>query len=99
MASQCCHIGNSPIQALSVQRAQLYLRPVEPTAVLGCVMDFQAFCQATSLLRFKRLVKRGKTVCVQIIQDQAYSHCLWVSLVEHTLDPHRPVFPGSMLGG
>ncbi len=69
MVSQCCHIGNSPIQALSVQRAQLYLRHVEPTAVLGCVMDFQAFSQATSLLRFKRLVKRGKTVCVQIVLE------------------------------
>src|SRR5208282_2461952 len=62
-------------------------------------MDFQAFGQATSLLRFKRLIKRGKTVCVQIVQDQAYSHCLWVSFGKHALDPQRPVFPGSMLGG
>ena len=38
-------------------------------------------------------------MCVQIVQDQAYSDCFWVSLVEHALDPLRPVFPGSMLGG
>src|SRR5271157_3212275 len=67
--------------------------------MLWCVMDFKALCQAPSLLRFKRLIKRGKTVRIQIVHYQAHPHCLWVSFGEHALDPQRPVFPGSMLSG
>ena len=99
MASQCFKIGNPPIQALSIQRAQFDLRHVEPTTMLGCVMDLKAFCQAPSLFRFKRLVKGGNTVCVQVVQDQAYLDSIWVAFVEHALDPPRPVLSRSMLSG
>src|SRR5208337_3184469 len=67
--------------------------------MLGCVMDFNAFCQASSLLRFKRLVQGGKTVRVQVVHGQAYSDGIWVAFIEHALDPPRPVFPRSMLAG
>ena len=53
VALHCFQIGNSPIQALSVQGTELDLRHVEPTAMLGRVMDFEAFCQPTGLLRKK----------------------------------------------
>lgn len=36
---------------------------------------------------------------VQVVQDQSYSHRIWVAFVEHTLDPPRPVLSRSMLGG
>src|SRR5208283_597553 len=67
--------------------------------MLGCVVDLNAFCQAPSLLRFKRLIEGGKIVCVQVVQDQSYSDSVGISLVEHALDPPRPVFSRSMLSG
>ncbi len=60
-------IGDSPIQALPVQGAKLDLRHVEPTAMLGRVMNFDAFCQPPSLLRFKHLIEGGKAECVHVI--------------------------------
>ena len=45
VASHGYQIGNSAIQALPVQGAKLDLGHVEPTAMLGRVMDFEAFRQ------------------------------------------------------
>ncbi len=75
-------IGNSPIQALSIQGAELDFCHVEPTAMLGRIMDFEAFCQPPGLFRFKRLVEGGKAVGVQVIQDQAHSDGVWIAFVE-----------------
>jgi hypothetical protein len=98
VALHCFQVGHSPIQALPVQGAKLDLSHVEPTAMLGRVVNFDSFCQPPGLLRFKRLVEGGKAVGVQVIQDQAQSDGVWVTLLEHALDPPRPVFSRSALG-
>src|SRR4030066_1791710 len=92
-------IGNSPIQALPIQGAKLDLRHIEPTAVLWCVMDFEAFCQPPGFLRRKHLVEGSSAMGVQVVHDQTYLDSVWVAFVEHAFDPPRPVFSRSMLGG
>ena len=95
----CFQIGNSSIQALPVQGAKLDFCHVEPTAMLGSVMDFKAFCQSSGFVWFKCLVEGSKAVSVQVVHHQTYSDGVWIAFVEHTFDPPRPVFHRSMLGG
>jgi len=70
VALHSCQIGNSPIQALPVQSAKLYLRHIEPATVPGQIMDFEAFRQPPGFLRFKCLVEGGRAVRIQVIHDQ-----------------------------
>src|SRR3972149_4711158 len=92
-------VSNSPVQTLPAQSADLNLGHIKPTAVFGRVMDFKAFCQPPSLLRFKHFIESGEAMRIQVVHDQAYLDSSWVSFVEHALDPRRPIFSRSMLGG
>ena len=95
-ALQRLQIGNSPVQALPVKGAELDLRHIKPTAMLGSVMDFEALCQSPGLLRNKRLVEVCQAVRVQVVHNQPYADGAWVAFIEHTFDPPRPVPSRSM---
>ncbi|MDO8688798.1 MAG: hypothetical protein Q7R39_02085, partial [Dehalococcoidia bacterium] len=99
VAWQRLQVGNSPVQALPVEGAKLDLRHIEPTTVLGRVVDFETLCQSPGLFRGKRLVERRHAVRVQVIHDQAYADGIGVAFVEHAFDPPRPVFCSSVFGG
>ncbi|MHB9075829.1 MAG: hypothetical protein ACYC6G_20190, partial [Desulfobaccales bacterium] len=50
-------------------------------------------------MRFKGFIEGGKTMGVQVIQNQAHSDGVRIALIEHALDPPGPVFSRSMLKG
>jgi hypothetical protein len=54
-------------QALPAQHAQLDLRHVEPTAVLGRMVDLQPFGDPPRPRRLERLVQRRQLVRVQVV--------------------------------
>ena len=49
-------------QALAVDRTQFDFRDVQPAAVLGCVMDFEALDQTPGFRWRKGFVERGKVL-------------------------------------
>src|SRR5487761_892458 len=65
---KCLRVGDAPFQALLVQDRQLDLGHVQPTTVLGRVMEFQAISNPLGLLRLEGFVERGLAVRVQIVQ-------------------------------
>ena len=67
--------------------------------MLWGVMELEPLCQTSGLLRFKCFIKSGKTVCVQVIQDQAHSDGVRIALIEHALDPPGPFFSRSTIKG
>jgi hypothetical protein len=83
---------------LAAESAQFDLGDVQPAAVLGSVVDFQALGQAAGLSRRKRFVERGQVLGVEVVHDQAHLDRGQVTLVEHGFDEVRPVLPGAALG-
>src|ERR1044072_4536183 len=91
-------IPNSTIKTLPLQYAQLYLRHIQPRAVLGRRMKLQLLGDAPSLRRLECLIKRGYLVRVEIIQHYSYHLCLRVSLIYQPFHLMREVYFGSSLG-
>ena len=56
--------------ALAAQDAQFDLRHIQPTAVLGCVVNIQFLGQPFYFVRFKGLIHTGDVVCVELIHHQ-----------------------------
>ena len=63
-------IGNAAIQALRRQDTQLGFRHIQPAAVLGRVVPFEALHEPPGFGRRECLVKRGFGVRVQIVLNQ-----------------------------
>src|SRR6516164_8697166 len=60
-----------PVQALPVHDADLGLRHVQPTAVLGRVVELDLVQQPPGLRRRERLIQAGPVVGVQVVLHQA----------------------------
>jgi len=56
-------------QALTGQHTQFKLGHVQPTAMLGYVMELQPSHDPSSFLGLKRLIQRGWRVRIQVIQQ------------------------------
>jgi len=57
------------VQALSVQDAEFRLRHVQPTAMLGRVVELDPVQEVSGLLRRERLVQAPPAVRVQVVLD------------------------------
>ena len=60
-------VGDAAVQTLGRENAELGFGHVEPAAVLGRVMPFEALDEPAGLGRGKGLIKRGWLVDVEII--------------------------------
>src|SRR5436190_15346337 len=89
---------DSTIEALAIKGAQFDFGDIEPTAVLGRVVDFQSTGQSSSLLRLEGFVKGGRTVSVEVIHYQANLGSLRVTLIKHAFDESGPVLAGAVFG-
>ncbi len=78
--------GYSSIEALLGQRCQFGFGQIEPTAVLGCVVNFKAFNQATGFLWLEGLVQRTHFVCVQVVHHKDNFVGVGIQLVDELLD-------------
>lgn len=54
-----CKVGDTAVQALALHDTELYFRDVEPTAVLGVVMDIEPVGQSPGLGGFEGGVERS----------------------------------------
>ena len=63
-------VGDAAVETLSGEDAELGFRQIEPTAVLGRVVPFEALDQPPGFGGRKGLVKRRLAVDVEIVLDQ-----------------------------
>src|SRR4030043_1236371 len=77
---------DSPIQTLSIQGAEFNFCHIEPATVFGCVMDIETLCQTPGFSWLKNLIKRRKSMGIQIIHDQTYFNSVWVAFIHHGLN-------------
>lgn len=87
-------IGETLSQATAGDDAELDLRHIQPTAMLGCVVKFQPFGDAPSLRCGKDLLQGRNAVGVQIVQNQPDYRNMGIGLVHQP--PH---LLGEVLGG
>src|SRR5262245_16422504 len=62
-------VWNAPVQTLPDQNTQLDFRHIQPTAVLGGVVELQLLGQPPRFLRGKGFIERGWLMGVEIVQD------------------------------
>ena len=92
-------VGDASIQALAAESAQLDFGDIEPTAVLGGVVDLEALGQRPGLLRRVGLVQRLDPVCVQVIHDEHDALGLWIAFPEHAADSAGPILARAPFAG
>jgi len=63
-------VGNAAVEALRGQDAEFGFGEVEPTAVLGSVVPFEALREAAGFGGRKRLVQRSRAVDIKIVLDE-----------------------------
>jgi hypothetical protein len=68
--TKCVPIWNPPFQALRSQNGEFALGDVEPAAVFGRVMPFEARCQAMGFFRLEGFIERTWPMGVQVVNDQ-----------------------------
>jgi len=70
LGSQQAAVGDSPIQALTTEDADLDLRHVQPTRVLGCVVELHATQEPCSRAPAQHIVETLSEVSIQVVQHQ-----------------------------
>ena len=87
-------VGKALSETTAGEDAELDLRHIQPTPMLGSVMKLQPLGDTPGLWGRESLVQRRHPVGVQVVQDQANHRDLRVSLV------HQPAhLVGEVLGG
>ena len=90
-------VGNAAAEALRGQGAEFGFAEVEPTAVLGSVVPFEALRQAARLGGRKGFVKRSLAVDIEIVLGQNDHGGRWHSNDRPALSTHehnRPRYGG-----
>ena len=75
-------IIDAPVKALAGERGELDLGDVEPGAVFGGVVDFQALCQREGLVGLERLIGEPTVWVLRLSITSttvSASGCSWVS--------------------
>ncbi len=86
------------VQALAAQHRQFRLRHVEPTAMLGRVMDLQPLDQPPGLFGSERLVQTPLPVRVQVVHHQRHLLRLRVLFIDQLADHMCEVDLGAPVG-
>lgn len=98
MFSHCLHVGDTPVEALPREDAQFDFCDIEPTAVLGGVVDLKPFSKPASLFGWKRFIQGCDGMDVEVVHDEPYAQCIRIAFVEHTFNPPCPIHSGPVLG-
>src|SRR5262245_53193772 len=98
LATERLLIRDALRQALPRQDRQFDLGHVQPTAVLGRVVDLQAGGDPSRLLGREGLVERSQGVDVQVVQHQHDPLCLGVVHLDQLSDQFGPVVASAPLG-
>ena len=86
--------GDALLEAGAGQHAELDFRHIQPTPVLGGVVELQPFGDPAGLGRWEGLVQGSCPVGVQIVQDHSHHRDLWIGLI------HQPAhLAGEVLHG
>ena len=91
LGSQQVAVGDSPVQALTTQDADLDLRHVQPTRVLGCVVELHATQEPCGRAPAQHIVEALSEVSVQVVQHQMNTACLGVCAGEKLADEGHEV--------
>src|SRR6266702_4748725 len=83
--------GNVVSQALPRQHTEFNLRDVQPTRVLGGVMDLQPVREGLGLFRRKDFVERGWRVRIEVVHHDHHLARFGIVLFEHFSHEQRPV--------
>lgn len=96
---QAVQVGDSPIQTLLCQGVELNFCDIQPTAMLGGIMDFQTFRQSQRGLRREGFIQRRDRVGIQVVHDKPDSRDLGIMHLQQFPDLQGPVFLGTPLRG
>lgn len=75
LSSQAGFIRDATIQTLATQSAEFNLGHVEPTAMLGGVMELKAIRKAVGFLGFEGLVEGSRRVGIEIVENHDNDLC------------------------
>ena len=89
------HFVDTPVETLTGKDAQFRLRHVQPTAVLGSVVNLQSLPQPPRLRGEKRLIQCPTRVGIQVVADQDQTLRLRIVLIQELLRACRQ-FLGSL---
>ena len=82
---------DSTIEALTLQHTEFTFGDVQPTTVLGCVVDLQTLGQLASHVWCKRFVERTGRVGVEVVHHQNDLLRFGVELVQEITQRVRPI--------
>src|SRR2546427_3878521 len=91
LAAQPIGVVQAAIEALTIQNADVDFCHVEPTGVLGGVMELQAVQQPSRFIRRKRLVQGSPRMGVEVIEHQTHAYGLGIMRVYQFPDAFGPV--------
>jgi hypothetical protein len=91
--------GGYPLrQALPIQRRELDLSHVEPTGMLGGVMDLKALREPTRLSDRKDLVEGSERMRIEVIHDQDDLFGIRIVQIRQLADEQSPLLRGPLSG-
>src|SRR5512132_213859 len=90
-------IWDPPIQALQGKGTELDLGDIEPTAMLGGIVDLQTRGEPSGLLWRECLIERANPMRIEVITDQTDTFSLWITGVQQLLHLSGPVNSRLML--
>ena len=91
-------VGEPLPQAGAGQHAELDFRHVQPTAVLGRVVELQPLGNPPGLWRWKGLVQRRRAVGVQVVQHHSHHRDIGIGFVHQPAHPVGEVLHRAPLG-
>src|SRR5688572_655349 len=97
LLSECGFISYSAVKTHPTEYAQLYLRHVKPTAMLGGVVELQPLGNSPSLGRLEGLVQRSDPVGVEVIQHHPDHFSFRIGLIHKPSHLIGKVLHGAML--
>src|SRR5437764_8943173 len=84
-------VGNAPVETLTAEEGEFALRHVQPTAMLGGVVQFQAVQEAAGFDGGERLIQGAAHMGVQVIEHQANLDRVRIVAIDQVADGVRPV--------
>jgi len=97
-ASHLVDFGDATVKALAFEGTEFDFSDVEPTAMLGRVMDFKTLSQSPGLWRWEGVVKRADGMDIEIVHDQPDFNGIGITLLQHVPNKEGPIGGLAVLG-
>ena len=91
-------VRDTAIEALVLEDAQCDLSHVQPTPMLGCVMQLQLPGDPPRLSRLERFIQRRDLMRIEIVQHDTNHVSFWIAFVYQPLHFVSKVQLGTLLG-